>query len=155
MNRRKVLSVGVITLLVVNLICIAYLFLNKKPVRKGMRQKGPKEMIIKKLNFDESQKVQFQKAISTHRKKVRKIQDRLQIEKQRFFVSNNDKVSDSISIIIGNLHADLNGIHKSHFKDIKEICKEDQLEAYEELLKNIGRTFGPPRKDHPRGNTRK
>lgn len=116
-------------------------------MERGMRPQegGPKKMIVKKLNFDEAQKAAFQESIEQHQQKTRPLHEELQQVKSTYLLNQDQSAAeDSLSKRFGIIHAELLKAHKEHFADLKRICKPEQMDAYKELMENIGSAFGPP-----------
>ena len=150
MNKRKLVSRLVIALLIVNLFFIGFSIFKKKSMKRGEGPERPEKMILSVLNFDKEQENTFKVAMEKHQAQILPLQKGLKELKQQFFTSNDDELADSIATLMGQFYIDLNHAHKSHFHDIKEICRPEQMPAYEELMLRISQAFGSPR----RGGTR-
>ena len=144
MNKVKLLSVAAIILLITNLISLAFI-LNNKP---GKRE-GPKDYIIKQLNFDENQIKEYQKLIFDHRMNIRNYDEKIYILKGElygFLNSHSETEKDSLIGEIAKAQMEVEKIHCKHFKDIKNLCKPSQMNAYNDLLLEMSYLFSPYRK---------
>lgn len=134
----------VIGLVAVNLCFIAYTLLaDKSPQSEGRQNPGPKNMIINKLGFDDQQVLAYEKEIKKHREAVRGIEPKLHQAKSNYFTSNDSASSAFYLNEIAALHQQMDQVHKNHFLAIKDICKEEQLGRYNDLMKEIGNIFMP------------
>ena len=141
MNKVKLLSVLAIVLLITNLISLAFILSNKPG-----RREGPKEYIIKQLNFDEDQIKEYQKLIFDHRMNIRSFDEkiyRLKGELYGFLNSHSETEKDSIIGEIAKVQIEVENTHCKHFKDIKNLCKPSQMDAYNALLLEMSYLFSP------------
>lgn len=148
MNKIKLLSVLAIGLLISNLLLLLFIIMHN-PNRP--REGGPKNIISEKLHFDELQKSEYEKLITSHRKKIRDTEQQIMILKNQLYstiAKNTDKaVKDSLISELGKAQMQIEQIHYQHFGDIKKLCKENQQEAFLNLSQEIASLFGQP---HPR-----
>ena len=152
MNKQKLLTFLVITLLLINIGLLAFLFLSG-PKKNGPigRNAEPKHIIIDKLHFDETQITEYNKIIKTHIESVNAIDDSIKTYKNKLYNElknpENKSVSDSLFTKIAGFQAEVEKTHYNHFLDIKKICKPDQLEDYNELTDELAKIFSnkPPR----------
>ena len=142
MSKVKLLSILCGGLLIINLGLIWFL-VSHKPSRP--RGEGPKKMIIKKLNFDENQIIAYDKLIDWHRSEIRKSDKKmLELKNQLYSTLLADtalNIKDSIIKEIGNLQMSVEQIHYKHFRDIRQLCKPGQLNAFEEFSLEITDLF--------------
>jgi hypothetical protein len=141
MNKVKLLSVAAIILLITNLISLAFILYNK-PSKK----EGPKDYIIKQLNFDGNQIKEYQKLIFDHRMNIRSFDEkiyRIKGELYGFLNSHSETEKDSLIGEIAKVQIDVENTHCKHFKDIKDLCKPSQMEAYNALLLEMSYLFSP------------
>lgn len=144
MNKVKLLSVAAIILLITNLVSLAFMLSNKPD-----RREGPKDYIIKQLNFDENQINEYQKLIFDHRQNIRNYDEkiyRLKGELYGFLYSHSETEKDSLIAEIAKFQIEVEKTHCKHFKDIKNLCKPSQIDAYNDLLLEMSYLFSPYRK---------
>lgn len=142
MNKVKLLSVFCVGLLITNIGLVWFLLSHKPGRQKGG---GPKKMVIEKLDFDENQVKAYTKLIDWHRGEVKKSEQKMQeIKNQLYRTLSNDSrlnIEDSLISEIGTLQMEIEKIHYKHFQDIKQLCKPDQLKAFEAFSQEITQLF--------------
>lgn len=154
MDKSKLYIIIIIGLLLSNILLIISMT-NHKPHRP--MHGGPRNEIIMKLNFDENQIQLYDSLIKGHRKSIDKKENSI-IELKNLLYSElrSSKIKpekDSIINEIAKIQIEIEHIHYNHFDDIKKICKPEQLNNYNELIKEIARLFSkppPPPMDKPR-----
>ena len=75
MNKSKLLRNIVIAILIINMVVIGYLLINKD-VFFGNKPPKPREIVIKKLDFDTEQIKQYDVTITKHQNKIRNLQSK-------------------------------------------------------------------------------
>lgn len=160
MERTKLLTITVIGLLLLNLATLGFLVLNgPKPDRMPPgERKLPKEIIIERLGFDAKQQEQYAVLIRSHREEIDHLDKEIRHKKyllysflqkdttQSDFKSGKQRIMDNLS----SLQQQVEATHYKHFQDIKSICKPDQLKAFDRLIVDLPKLFGPkpPRPRH-------
>ncbi len=133
MNRRYFYLI-IIGLLLLSNIVLLY-FAIQKP--SGFNPDGPKNIIIKKLKFDEQQIISYQKLIDQHRKEIRENDAKILLLKKELYTflnkENNYAEKDALTIEIGKIQKHVEDIHFNHFIDIKELCKPEQRTHFEKF----------------------
>ncbi len=115
--------------------------------RKGGK-KEPKKYIIHQLRFDKMQVSQYEELIKEHRESIRSLDKRLRREKHALYTSlRNGEQSKKDSIInhIKDIHGSIDSTHYDHFTKIKELCRGEQVELFDELTDDLSKLFAPPR----------
>jgi protein CpxP len=147
---RKIFYPLLIGLLIISNLATLY-FVMQKGKHKHFGQ-GPKKVIIEKLDFDENQIVAYEKLIDQHRIEIRaKDQKIIQIKKELYRLlnkSNSIQETDSLTKEIGREQQEIERIHFNHFKDIKSICKPEQIPYFELLVDELDMLFN--KNIHPR-----
>jgi len=149
MNKVKLLSILSVGLLLAN-ITLLWFLLSNKPKHGGPEPNGgPRNIIIKKLDFDENQVKQYESLIQWHRDEIDKSQEQIVVLKNELYstlVDSTAATKDSLINKISDVQKNIETIHYKHFQDIKNLCKPNQLAAFEKLSKEIAALFAPP---HP------
>ena len=148
MNKANLFKWAAIVLLAINLFLVGFMILNKPP-----KPKTPKERVINKLNLDSEQIKSYETLITEHKREVRKIRKSIILSKKELYQylkqdsANSDEI-EALKSIIGVAYASIETKHFKHFSDIKNICREDQLENFDELTEELSKLFSgpPPRK---------
>lgn len=114
---------------------------------------GPKEEIIKRLNFDDKQIQQYEVLIQKHRKQIHASELKISKAKKIYFshLKNNSKEIDTIQLAkIQTAQAEIERTHYMHFLEIKQLCRKDQLPLFTSLIDELGELFshGPPPPHH-------
>ena len=149
MGKTKLLTIAVIGLLVINFGTLGFLLLNGKGQRSPQegRQK-PKEIIIKKLRFDEAQQKKYAKLIKWHRGEITKLDGNIREAKNELYsqllkLETNVKAKDSLILVISFNQKQIEETHFKHFEDIKKLCHKDQMENFNDLTVELSRIFAP------------
>lgn len=156
MEKSKLLTITIIGLLLLNFATIGFLFLNSpnKEHHPPMDRMRPRDMIVQKLHFDESQKKEFEKLIEWHKDEIQKYDEEIRKSKIELYdlLLNNVidiKEKDSLIAEIIRNQKEIEAVHFKHFEDIKKLCKENQKDDFNNLSKDLARIFGPNKP--PRG----
>ncbi len=156
MNKIKLLTGSTIVLLVVNLALVGFIVFGKPP-RPGDPDARKRE-IIEKLGFDDAQVHEYERIIEDHRSAMRDNNQRMRALKNELYTTLNngapDRVKDSLILAISFVHISIEQTNYNHFKNIKKICKPEQMKKFEELTDELATFFAPPRPQHPPRNER-
>ena len=147
MSKTKIISFIAIGLLVLNLALIAVLFTHQKH-RPAPRER-PRNIIIESLQFDEAQIKEYDKLITEHRSAIENQEKNILSLKNQLY-SSLSVDEDSLLVIsleqqLGQLQIGIEELHYEHFQQIKNLCRPNQLDHFNELMKNISEIFSPPR----------
>ena len=153
MSKIKLLTIGIIGLLILNFLILGFLFLHKPPhpEKSGRDEDGPNNIIIQKLNFDEKQIANYQKLIDEHQAKLKILRKQVRDTKQLLYQqlkTNNTTISNGLENKLGVLQTEIEQTHYQHFLKIKKLCKPNQLENYQELTEELSQLFNqnqPPK----------
>lgn len=156
MNKVKLYGGLVIALLLLNFGLVGFFFYNQKSEPEF---KKPKEHIITKLEFTNEQIVEYESTIEAHKSAVNNKEKEIsKLRNDLFHCLKNDEheKANNIRKKFGRAHEEMEQIHYNHFMKIKSICKEDQLDEFDELLDEISGMFRggkpphhPPNGPHP------
>jgi protein CpxP len=139
MNKIKLLSIVALLLFISNVVLVFFLVQKPKP------HEGPKNIIIQKLNFDVQQVSAYEKLIIQHRKAIRQKEQQIRRIKRRLYTSlnQNREFPRKTRMIerLGQKQIEIETIHYEHFKDIKKICKPEQIARFNALTKELTRLF--------------
>lgn len=147
MNQRTWIIVAV-ALVLCNIGLVAFLIFDKaKP-----HHEGPRNHIIEVLHFDKKQVEQYDALIAQHRREVQSQEQYLMKAKSDLFASVLSEPGDSVVLgledEVNKVERKMLEIHLAHFKNIKSICKPEQLPAFEALMGEVGHLFSPAPKRH-------
>lgn len=130
-------------LLVSNLILIGFLYFGKPKNNHG---KPPMKMIIKRLDFNKSQKEEFKKLIEIHRDNIQSTHRRITKTKNEVYKglkTESPMLNDSLLQVITKGVKEIEVLHFNHFKDIKNLCNETQKVEFNNLADELGTVFQP------------
>ena len=155
MNKIKLLTFGVVALLLLNFGILGFLFFSG-PKRGHFHpdhdeKPQPKEIIIEKLHFDNNQIASYDKLIQTHRIHIRKLEDNITNSKNELYLLLNSEPIDVVkkdSLIenLAQLQKEIETTHFNHFQDIKKCCKKEQLADFKSLTEELSKIFSHQRK---------
>ena len=150
MTRINLLTIAVFGLLAINIGLLGVLFFRTPPPlqRKGHAhlQEGPKEFIIKKLQFDSNQAKQYDALVKEHRSTIQALDKAIMDAKQSLYLTLANKLSDnkdSLMIKINSLKRPVEETHYNHFTAIKHLCKPAQLQSFKSLSEELAGLFSP------------
>lgn len=112
------------------------------------RHQGPRNEIIEKLGFNETQIAQYDGYIKEHRKQIRSLEKQLAAKKKHLFENVDAPFSDSLANQISVIEKKILVVHYNHFKEIESLCKGSQKEKFKQLSKEISELFGPRGRKH-------
>ena len=133
----------IVGLLLSNLV----LFFSMSYGGKGQKHKmkKPKEVIIERLNLDQEQQESYSKLVEVHFSKTIELTSNVKELKQQLYFQlsqeRNSKLNDSLLVEISKKHAELERLNLDHFYDLRRICKNDQLEEFDRLTKDLNVLF--------------
>ena len=110
----------------------------------------PKEVIIKKLGFDKDQKAEYLQLTKAHHEDVMALESNIKEKKKELYSTlangNGNANVDSLAKAIGQIQTEIEHTHYKHFTEIKNLCRKEQLPAFNELSKELGDLFFRHRK---------
>ena len=153
MNKNTFFSIVIIGLLVSNIILIGFIVMNKPP-RGPHPHTDPKTIIIKKLQLDDEQIIQYEELIKEHQANINKLDQNIKMLQSSLYEglsSDNAIVSvDSFTTQISIIQKQIEELHYNHFMAIKAICNEEQLREYDELILELTSIFFDKPKPAPK-----
>ena len=144
MNKNKFLWIVCIGLLLSNILLIGFILMKKPLHRRGG---GPGKIIIERLNFDENQTKKFRKLIHEHQAGMKESREKIFRAKNALYHSlteeSKQQTKDSLIGIISEGQKKIENLHYNHFLDIKNLCREDQMDNFEKLSSELAHLFSP------------
>ncbi|MDB4347139.1 hypothetical protein OAB01_00620 [Bacteroidia bacterium] len=144
MIKKRIINSLVIAIIVVNLIALGFAFLGKKE-KPHQRRKPPKQIIIKKLDFDKEQEKLYQQLIDEHTLKMGAFRSEMEQAKNGLYqnLAKETISKDSLIEAINKIQYKIEAQHYLHFQEIKNICRPDQIDKFIELSTELARLFSP------------
>lgn len=142
MNKLSFFKILVIFLLVSNVLLGILAF--QLAQNKGRMPGGPKQIIIKKLDFDKEQIAAYETLVEEHRSQVREKNNAILSKKQALYGQlslTQDSLKPILMADIAQLQAQVEEIHYQHFLDIKRLCKPSQMKKFNDFTKEITNLF--------------
>ncbi len=164
MSKLKLLSIAVISLLLINIAIVGYLFFLKPPFPPNgrppmcqyggppMKNEGPKKMIIERLHFYKEQVASYEMLIEAHKASLNSLNDSIKIAKNNLYQSlqnENFTGKDSLINLLGSLQKQIEILHFEHFAQLRKLCKPEQLKNFNELTVELAQFFTPDKKGPP------
>ncbi len=152
MKKTTLLAASVVLLLLLNIATLGSIWFRHAP--GPPRRPQPREVIICKLHLDKEQKQKYDALIKEHHKEISGIDLKIRKNKQRLYELLADgSPEDKSQALIDSINAcqkKIEQVHLKHFRDIRSLCRLDQLGYYNELAPELPRLFGPPPGPHRR-----
>jgi|AntRauMFilla1563_2_1112583.scaffolds.fasta_scaffold03715_4 hypothetical protein len=153
MTKSKLLTFAVIALFLINIITLSFLFF-KGPRPEGREKPNPRDIVIHKLDFDDTQIASYEELIKKHKASIENLDRNIKKSKNNLYKQlsfpENKSVTDSILNKLNLYKSEIELVHYNHFLDIKKLCKPEQLDNYNELTHKLAKIFAPkgrPKKD--------
>ncbi len=131
-----------ILLLALNIFLIGFMYLNKPS-----RLIGPRNLIIEKLNFDSDQITAYDILIKNHQDKIELTEKKIAEIKNILYSTLNDDVTlefkDTLISELSGFQSKIEDIHYEHFRDIKMLCKPEQISLFKDLTTELTDYFSP------------
>lgn len=143
-NKLLILLVGI--LLLANIIMLSFwLFKPKSQNHNNSGNKNSKGMVSgflkKELNFNDDQLKRFDTLRSAHFERIKPFYRELNNSKEvlfsRAYVTSDSSAIDSLANEIGKRQAEIDKNFLNHFRQIRELCTEDQKPAFDSLFPGL------------------
>ena len=146
MKKSTILTIAVIALVFMNIVLMGFTFLKAYP---GMQPHRPerRQIIVERLGFDTRQQHEYARLIDWHRQEVERLDRKIRETKDLYYSGIGTMAEterDSLLDTLANLHKEVEQAHYIHFTQIRELCKGEQIERFDELAPKLPRIFGPP-----------
>ncbi|WP_207515461.1 hypothetical protein [Longitalea luteola] len=151
--RQKWLLVLVAILLLTNIATLSIYWI-KKPDRDNSRESGKKRMgqfMVDQMKFDAAQEAAYWKLRDSVMAIQKPVMDSMRNAKKSFFdLLNQPDASDSMllerSNEIAELQKKLDIVTFRHFQKVRAICRPDQLQKFDTVIKEIVNRMTPFRR---------
>ena len=151
MNKITLLYILVIGLILANV----YFFFQESHIGKGPHSPMHpdfKQEVINELHFDKKQSESFELLAKAHHDRIQSLEDSIVDAKEAYYLSalkNVDSAQAERNLkLILQLHGKMESVNIAHFKEIKALCKSDQLKDFDRMIprfaKFFRRTSSPP-----------
>lgn len=148
----RILAIAVVLLLLVNVTMLVFMLKGRghHGADKRPGKGGPVEYMAKELGMTEEQKTGFQKERDQYFASVKPLFDSLGNIRKTFFDlvknnSSNDSAITAFSNRIAAMQAEIDKLTLAHFRKVRSMFKEEQLEKYDKFVQKImQRRMGGP-----------
>lgn len=118
---------------------------------KNQRDNSPKEFLVKKLNFTDSQKNAYFKLAMEHNESAKIIREQIKLDKENLFqLLKSDNISDSMRnelvFKVSKSIQSLDILTFEHFKKVRTICTDEQKPKFDELIQKMVNSVNNPQK---------
>lgn len=162
--RQKWLLILVVILLLTNIATLS-IYWFKKPDREGgpgrdggNREKRMGQFMVDQLKLDATQEATYWKLRDSIMVIQKPVMDSIRNAKKSFFdLLNQTEIPDSILITrsneIAELQKKLDLVTFRHFKKVRTICRPDQLQKFDTVIKEIVNRMTPFRRNRQQDST--
>src|SRR5215216_615861 len=152
--RQRWLLVLVAILLLTNIATLSIYWIKKPdhdggPGRdSGNREKKMGQFMVDQMKFDATQEASYWKLRDSMIAIQKPVMDSIRSSKKRFFdLLNQPDATDSLLIAhtnqIAELHKKLDLVTFRHFQKVRNICRPDQLQKFDTVIKEIVNRMTP------------
>jgi protein CpxP len=146
MKKTNFLKLTLIGLLLLNLSTLSFIILKDNKSDENRKGNKPDQLIINKLAFNSEQENSYKKSIQKHCQQINIIQETILNYKNNLYTklknnSNSKTQIDSLISKINEQQKNIELINYNHFLEIKEICSQKQIPAYNELVNELSVIF--------------
>jgi protein CpxP len=146
MTKTRILTILVVVMVLLNAATLVF-FLNGNrhgPRPHGRHEVGPKNIVIEKLSFNTEQIAKYEQLITEHRVAINRNDSLMLAVRNGLYKQLVKQDSTEIELqlyTIGKLQKEVEIVHFQHFQDLRAICTEEQLPAFEELIEELAAFF--------------
>lgn len=166
-DKNKILTVAVVLLLIINIGILAFLWIDRvpkspeklppvdrlhapdgRPLVRPPGNPGPKEFLMRELNFNEQQRKEYEKLVDEHKNDMKNIRDKIRNNKEKLWdlflkhdVDSND--AEAIATEIGAGQKETEMVTFRHFQKVKDLCNDEQKEKFDKVIGDALKMMGP------------
>lgn len=154
MRKTKFISLLAAGLLLSNIILVVYIFPGKtEGPHPDHRPERPRNIIIERLHFTNTQVEEYDKLIQQHRNTIEEADARIIQLKNRLYsqLNNTGNISEKDSLLnaIAETQRSVESVHYHHFEDIKMLCTAEQVKDFNMLAADLASLFSHHHPKHP------
>lgn len=141
--KNKALIILSAILLVANLVILSLWLFGREEKRSSHPPRGVMSAFLKNdVHFDEGQLEVYHSAKRDHWSKMKPLFNELSEAKQELFKltlidSASSSQVDSLANIVGQKQANLDKAMLGHFKQVRKICRSEQVQVFDSLFPGI------------------
>lgn len=151
----------ILVLVLLNSTTLIIMWVNKPPFPPHPPQHDrPDKVIVERLQLDEQQQKEFDKLKTEHHSQMVKLDEQSRdLHKKYFALLENEQINDSIADSyekqLANITEKKEEITFNHFRDLKNLCKGEQVKLFNDFVGELGKILSsPPPPPRPTGPPR-
>lgn len=148
MSKDKFLTIAIMLLILLNLGLLAIIFLTRPP-----HPLEPWKIVVRQVGFTDQQQQQYFALRDAHRNEMHRLDDQFGETLRDYFDLlkgiPNPSLEDSLLTRLGRIEREKAMITFGHFREVKSLCRPDQVDAFNRILPELTRVVLPPKKDLP------
>ncbi len=150
---KKTITIGLIVMVVINLVLIAMIVLHSTGHDRSRRPSS--HMLVRQLDLNEAQEVQFEGLRKDHFAVVEPKMDRIRDLKQSLMNAKDSNEAQRLTKDIGQLEGEIDFLTFEHFRKIREMCTPEQKQKMDEFKKDISQRMSEGKhRNHSSRNNR-
>ena len=153
MKRETFLTVAILLLFAMNLCLVAFFIFDRRmPPHKEKHETH--KIIIETLRYDEQQQRQFDASRNEQHNEMERLNEQFDhVVNNYFSLLMNETVNvsakDSLEQVMFDIQKRKANSLFNHFQQLKNICRDDQRQAFDELLPELMHLIKPPPDNGP------
>lgn len=148
MKKNTLLTLLVAVVLLLNISLVLHIWMSQPEEKQPLHQR-----IVQEIGFDKEQARKFDVLRDSTVGNLKSVERRLDnaifayfsLLKQKEW---NHSAKDSLQLIIGDLKKEKANILFTHFKDLRDLCRPDQLPEFNLVLDDMMELINPPPPTH-------
>lgn len=140
-RRKKVQQLVVFSLIGLNVIMIVFLLFKNKSNHEKVLGMGN---LIEALHFSPNQMKKFHHLAENHHKRFLILTQKKEVSNRNLYnslkIENSNNIDQLLDIQMKN-EKEIQKLHLSHFREIKDLCNAKQLKIYHSLIPQFNSVF--------------
>lgn len=146
MGTLKFYKIAVVALLLLNIGTLTFLWLNRPP---DPREAGPFRFLVNATDMDEAQQQAYQKLRQEHRTSLETYRSQNRQVREAMFrlLATNEENAREVLLLadsLGALRAKEERFTYAHFRQVRALCRPDQLPRFDAAIGEAVQSMGPP-----------
>lgn len=143
MNKLDFFKYSALGLLLTNTLLLGVLFF--RPGGPPPPHVRPEQWVMERLNLNDQQQQEFQSLVKDHRKAVKDKQQKLLVAKQELYQSLGNTATtqetDKLLLQVDRAQQEMERLHFNHFEAVRNLCRPDQMKAFQSLTDELSDLF--------------